>query len=68
MGPGISVALQLVIALLQNAGQISQLIAEATAAGSATLPADAWNVIVGADNTAESQLLKDIAAAQAAGK
>jgi len=63
MPVAVSVAVDLLVALLQNAQQISQLIQQAQASGSTTLPADAWNAIIGADDAAEASLAAAIAKA-----
>ncbi len=52
----VSLAVDLLVALLQNATQVSQLIQEAKAKGSDTLDADSWNLIVGNANASESAL------------
>jgi len=59
----VSAALDLVIALLDNAQKISQLVQTAQAAGQTELPADAWQTIVSADNAAEGSLTAAIKAA-----
>lgn len=59
----VSVGIDLLVALLQNAQQISQLIQTAQASGSTTLPADAWNSIISADDAAEGSLAAAIAKA-----
>ena len=68
MGPALSAAVDLLVALLSNAQQISQLIQTAQAAGQTNLTADQWATITGADDSAEASLTAAIAAAQAAGK
>jgi len=60
----VSIAVDLLVALLQNAQQISQLIQSAQASGSQTLPADAWSAIIGADDAAETSLATAIAKAK----
>lgn len=67
-GTAVSVAVDLLVALLSNATQISQLIAEAQASGQTTLTPDQWSKITGADDSAETALLSAIAAAKAAGR
>lgn len=67
MGPAVSVAVDLLVALLNNASQISTLIQAAQAAGQTNLTPDQWATITGADNSAEAQLSAAIAAAKAAG-
>ena len=52
--------LSLVIALLQNAAQISELIRQAQAAGQTELDATAWAAIKGNDDSAMAQLAKDL--------
>jgi hypothetical protein len=52
----ISLAVDLMVALLQNATQISQLIQQANANGKDTLDVNAWNLIVGNANTSETTL------------
>lgn len=59
----VSVAVDFLVALLQNAQQISQLIQTAQASGSTTLPAEAWNAILSADDAAEGSLAAAIAKA-----
>lgn len=59
----VSAAIDLVIALLDNAQKISQLVQAAQAAGQTTLPADAWQTIVSSDDTAEGSLAAAIKAA-----
>lgn len=56
MPVAVSVAVDLLVALLQNAQQISLLIQQAQASGSTTLAPDAWNAIIGADDAAEASL------------
>lgn len=62
----VEAAISLLLALLNNAGAISQLIQQAQAAGSSTLSSDAWATILANDNTARAQLASAIAAALAA--
>lgn len=62
----VSIAVDLLVALLSNAQQISQLIQTAQASGSTTLSTDAWNAILGADSAAEGSLAAAIAKAQGA--
>lgn len=66
MGTAVSAAIDLLVALLDNASQISQLIRTAQANGQTTLTADQWTTIVGADNSAEAALTAAIAKAKAA--
>lgn len=54
----ITLALELLTALLNQAGTISQLIAEAHAAGATTLTADQWNKIMASDEAARAALIK----------
>jgi hypothetical protein len=68
MPVAVSAAIDLLVALLQNASQISQLIQTAQAAGQTNLTAEQWAVIVGNDDSAEAALAAAIAAAKAAGK
>jgi len=64
----VSAAVDLVVALLQNATQISQLIQAAQAAGQTTLTAEQWATITGNDDSAETALTAAIAAAKQEGK
>lgn len=68
MGIAVSVAVDLLVALLNNAAQISQLIQQAQAAGQTNLTPEQWATIVGADDSAEAAVVAAIAAAKAAGK
>lgn len=61
---GVSLAVDLLVALLQNATQISQLIQDAKAKGSDTLDADAWNLIIGNADASETALTAAIKKAQ----
>lgn len=63
MGPAVSVAVDLLVALLNNAAQISQLIQQAQASGSTTLDAQEWATIIGNDDAAEASLLAALAKA-----
>ena len=63
----VSAAVDLLVAILSNAQQISTLIQTAQAAGRTTLTADEWASVVGADNSAEAALVAAIAKAKAAG-
>lgn len=65
MGTAVSAAVDLLVALLSNAQQISTLIQTAQAAGRTTLTADEWSTVVGADDSAEAALLAAIAKAKA---
>lgn len=60
----VSAAVDLLIALLSNATQISTLIQTAQAAGRTTLTSEEWATVVGADDSAESALLAAIAKAK----
>lgn len=60
----VSAALDLLLALLEQAGKISALIQTAQAAGQTDLPPDAWAGIIGADDSAEAALLAAIAEAK----
>jgi len=53
---GVSLAVDLLVALLQNAQQISQLVQQAQAKGKDTIDADAWQLIVGNADASESTL------------
>lgn len=64
----IAAAVDLLVALISNAQQISQLIQTAQASGQTNLTAAQWETITGSDDSAESQLAAAIAAAKAAGK
>jgi hypothetical protein len=65
MGPALTAALALLNALIENAGQISQLIQGANVAGQTELTAAQWATIVGADDSAEAALTAAISAAAA---
>lgn len=67
MGPAVSAAVDLLVALITNAQQISQLIQTAQAAGQTNLTPEQWATVVGADDSAEAALTAAIAAAKAAG-
>jgi hypothetical protein len=64
----VSAAVDLLVALIDNAQQISTMIQAAQAAGQTTLTPAQWATIVGADNSAEAALMAAIASAKAAGK
>jgi hypothetical protein len=64
----ISAAVDLLVALINNAQQISTMIQAAQGAGQTTLTPDQWATIIGADNSAEASLTQAIATAKAAGK
>lgn len=68
MPVAISAAVDLLVALLQNAQQISELIQSAQAAGQTELTPDQWASITGNDDSAEAALTAAIAAAKAVGK
>lgn len=63
MGTAVSVAVDLLVALLNNASQIGQLIQQAQANGQTTLTADQWAQITGNDDSAEAALTAAIAKA-----
>lgn len=67
MGVAVSAAVDLLVALLQNAQSISQLIQTAQASGQTDLTAAQWATITGNDDSAEAALTAAIAAAKAAG-
>lgn len=58
----VSLAVDLLVAYLNNAAAISQAIQEATAAGSTTLSVDQWANITSNDDIAEAKLAGDIVA------
>jgi hypothetical protein len=64
----VSAAIDLLVALLNNAATISGIIQEAQASGSNTLTAAQWATITGNDDSAEAALSAAIAVAKAAGK
>jgi len=68
MPVAVSAAIDLLVALLDNASQISQIIQEAQASGSTTLTPAQWAQITGNDDSAEAALSAAIAAAKAQGK
>ena len=68
MPVAVSAAIDLLVALISNAQQISQLIQTAQATGATTLTAAQWATITGNDDSAEAALAAAIAAAKAAGK
>lgn len=63
MGTAVSVAVDLLVALLNNASQIGQLIQQAQAAGQTTLTPEQWAQITGNDDSAEAALTAAIAKA-----
>ena len=65
---GVTAAVDLLLALLQNATKISEIIQTAQAAGQTTLTPEQWASITGDDDSAEAALTAAIAAAKAAGK
>ena len=68
MGPAVSAAVDLLVALITNAQQISQLIQSAQANGQTNLTPEQWATVTGADDSAEAALVAAIAAAKAAGR
>jgi hypothetical protein len=64
---GVSAAISLLLALINNAGQISALIGKAQVAGRDLTPAE-LDTITAADDQARAALVAAIAAAKAAGK
>lgn len=64
----VSAAIDLLLALINNAQQISQIIQTANANGQTMLTPEQWAVIVGNDDSAEAALNAAIIAAKAAGK
>ena len=68
MPVAVSAAIDLLVALLDNASQISQIIQEAQSSGQTTLTAEQWATITGNDDSAEAALSAAIAAAKAQGK
>ncbi len=65
---GVNAALSLLIALLNNAAQISTLIAQAQAEGRDTLSDDQWSIILATNESARAQLVDAIAKAKAEGR
>jgi hypothetical protein len=65
MGTAVSVAVDLLVALLNNASQIGTLIQQAQSNGQTNLTPEQWAQITGADNSAEAQLTAAIAKAKA---
>jgi hypothetical protein len=63
MGTAVSVAVDLLVALLNNASQIGQLIQQAQANGQTTLTPEQWAQIAGSDDSAEAALTAAIAKA-----
>lgn len=68
MGEGVSIALALLTALLEQSGKIAALVQAAQAAGQTDLTAEQWATVTGNDDSAEAALTAAIAAAKAAGK
>ena len=68
MGTALSAAVDLLVALITNAQQISTLIQTAQANGQTDLTPAQWATITGNDDSAEAALSAAIAAAKAAGK
>lgn len=68
MGPAVAVAFDLMVELLKNATQISQLIQTATANGQTELTAEQWAAIVGTDDSATAALATAIAVAKSQGR
>jgi hypothetical protein len=64
----VSAAIDLLVALLNNAQNIGQIIQTAQANGQTKLTPEQWASITGADDSAEANLTAAIAAAKAAGK
>lgn len=64
----VSVAVDLLVALLNNAIQISQLIQQAQASGQTHLTQEQWTTILEADNAAQASMIIAIEAAKAAGR
>jgi len=64
MGTAVSVAVDLLVALLNNASQIGSLIQQAQANGQTHLTPEQWAMITGADNSAEAQLAAAIGKAK----
>lgn len=63
----VAAAVDLLVELLAQAGNISQIIQSAQAAGQTTLTVEQWAQITGADDSAEAKLAAAIAAAKQAG-
>lgn len=64
----VTLAVDLLVALLNNAQSIGQIIQTAQSQNRTTLTDDEWKTIVGADDSAEANVLAAIATAKAAGK
>lgn len=67
MGPAAAAAIDLLLALIENAQKIGALVQAAQAAGQTDLTPAQWATITGADDSAEAALTAAIAAAKAAG-
>jgi len=65
---GITLALELVVALLAKSTEISLLIQQAKAQGRDTLTAEEWASIEAKDSAARQALVEAIAKAKAAGR
>lgn len=68
MNQTIALAVDLLVALLDNASSIGQIIQTAQAEGRTDLTDDEWKLIVGGDDSAEAAVIAAIAAAKAAGR
>ena len=65
---GIADAIDLLVAASAAAARIAPIIQAAQAAGQTVLTKEQWDQITGADDSAEAELTKAIAAAKAIGK
>ena len=68
MPVALSAAVDLLVALISNAQQISLLIQTAQSSGATTLTVAQWATITGNDDSAEAALAAAIAVAKATGK
>lgn len=68
MGTAVTLAVDLLVALLNNAQSIGAIIQTAQNENRTTLTDDEWKIIIGADDSAEAGVLAAIATAKAAGK